>query len=143
MNWIDFDLRASSSDRLKGPLPAGVARRLTVVRLKAKMRIRIEHYLSRSGRDAFQQWLNGLADLRCRVAVLRRVDRLADGNPGDYRFCRDGVWELRVDCGPGYRVYFARASSYRTVLLCGGSKRSQSADIATAAAHWADYKERQ
>jgi putative addiction module killer protein len=76
------------------------------------------------------------------VAVLRRVDRMAGGNPGDHRFCRDGVWELRVDCGPGYRVYFARASADRVVLLGGGSKRGQSADIATAAAQWADYRER-
>jgi putative addiction module killer protein len=107
------------------------------------MRTEVEHYLSRSGRDPFQRWLDGLADLRCRVAILRRVDRMADGNPGDQRFCRDGVWEMRVDCGPGYRVYFARLSANRVLLLCGGSKRSQSADIAKAAANWADYEERQ
>ena len=114
-----------------------------MVRLKAKMRFDVEHYLSPAGRDPFQQWLDGLVDLRCRVAVLRRIDRMAGGNPGDHRFCRDGVWELRIDCGPGYRVYFARASANRVVLLCGGSKRGQSADIATAAAYWADYRERQ
>jgi putative addiction module killer protein len=107
------------------------------------MRIAIERYLSPTGMDPFQRWLDRLADLRCRVAVLRRVDRMADGNPGDRRFCRDGVWELRIDCGPGYRVYFARPSPNRVVLLCGGSKRSQSADIAAAVAHWADYEERQ
>jgi putative addiction module killer protein len=106
------------------------------------MQYDVEHYLSPAGRDLFQQWLDGLSDLRCRVAVLRRVDRMADGNPGDHRFCRDGVWELRVDCGPGYRVYFARASANRVVPLGGGAKRGQSADIATAAAQWADYRER-
>ncbi len=107
------------------------------------MRIEVEHYLSRTGRDPFQRWLDGLADLRCRIAILRRVDRMASGNSGDHRFCRDGVWELRVDCGPGYRVYFARPSTSRVLLLCGGSKRSQSADIATAVRNWADYQERQ
>jgi putative addiction module killer protein len=91
------------------------------------MRTEIEHYLSQAGTDPFQRWLDGLADLRCRVAVLRRIDRMADGNPGDQRFCRDGVWQLRIDCGPGYRVYFARPSKDRVLLLCGGSKRSQSA----------------
>jgi putative addiction module killer protein len=106
------------------------------------MRVKLEHYLSSTGRDPFQRWLDGLADLRCRVAVLRRVDRMSGGNPGDQRFCRDGVWELRIDCGPGYRVYFARPGADRVLLLGGGPKRSQSADIATAAARWADYRER-
>lgn len=72
------------------------------------MRTEIEHFLSQAGTDPFQRWLDGLADLRCRVAVLRRIDRMGNGNPGDQRFCRGGVWELRIDCGPGYRVYFAR-----------------------------------
>jgi putative addiction module killer protein len=103
----------------------------------------VEHYVSPTGRDIFQRWLDGLDDLRCRVAILRRVDRLASGNPGDVRFCRDGVWEIRVDCGPGYRVYFARPSADRALLLCGGPKRRQSADIAAATAHWADYRGRQ
>jgi len=116
---------------------------LTRLRLKANMHTEIGHYLSPAGRDPFQRWLDGLADLRCRVAIVRRVDRLAGGNPGDQRFCRDGVWELRIDCGPGYRVYFARPSADRVLLLCGGSKRGQQADIAAATAHWADYKERQ
>ena len=106
------------------------------------MRTYVEHYLSRAGRDPFQRWLDGLADLRCRVAILRRVDRLTHGNPGDQRFCRDGVWEMRIDCGPGYRVYFVRPTADRVLLLCGGSKRSQSADIIAAAANWADYQER-
>jgi putative addiction module killer protein len=116
---------------------------LTSVRLKAKIRVEIEHYLSPAGWDPFQRWLNGLRDLRCRAAVLRRVDRLAAGNPGDQRFCRDGVWELRVDCGPGYRVYFARPKADRVLLLGGGSKRSQAVDIAAAVANRNAYKERE
>lgn len=102
----------------------------------------IVHYLSPAGRDPFQHWLDTLPDLRCRVAVLRRIDRLAIGNPGDQRFCRDGVWELRVDCGPGYRVYFARLTNDRAILLGGGAKRSQEADIAAAVARLNAYKER-
>jgi putative addiction module killer protein len=107
------------------------------------MQFDVIHYLSPAGRDLFQRWLDGLADLRCRAAVLRRVDRMADGNPGDQRFCRDGVWELRVDCGPDYRVYFARPTPNRVLLLYGGSKRGQSTDITTAIAYWGAYKERQ
>jgi putative addiction module killer protein len=106
------------------------------------MRIAIEHYLLQTGTDPFQRWLDGMDDLRCRATVLRRIDRMADGNPGDRRFCRDGVWELRIDCGPGYRVYFAKSCADRILLLGGGSKRSQSADIAAAVARWADYEER-
>jgi putative addiction module killer protein len=102
----------------------------------------IEHYLTPTGADPFQRWLDRLRDLRCRAAVLRRVDRSAAGNPGDQRFCRDGVWEMRVDCGPGYRVNFARPNEDRVMLLGGGSKRSQPVDIATAAAHWSACKER-
>jgi putative addiction module killer protein len=70
-----------------------------------------------------------LPDLKARVAILRRVDRLALGNPGDHRFLRDGVQELRIDVGPGYRVYFATVSGALILLLCGGAERTQSADI--------------
>jgi putative addiction module killer protein len=101
------------------------------------------HYVSPTGRDPFQVWLDGLRDLRCRVAVLRRVDRLAEGNPGDHRYCREGVWELRVDCGPGYRVYFARHAPDSVLLLGGGAKRTQAADIVAAVARWEQYSEQQ
>lgn len=101
--------------------------------------MQVSHYLSASGRDPLQRWLDGLGDLRCRLAVLRRIDRLAMGNLGDERFCRDGVWELRIDCGPGYRVYFTRLARDRILLLGGGSKSTQRADIAQAAERLRDY----
>ena len=68
---------------------------------------------------------------------------LPRGNPGDHRFCREGVWELRVDCGPGYRVYFARPAVESVLLLGGGSKRSQAADIDAAVTRWKQYTEQQ
>jgi putative addiction module killer protein len=114
---------------------------LTDIRFKTKMSTQIEHYVSPRGRDTFQHRLDHLLDLRCRVAVLRRVDRLATGNPGDQRFCRAGVWELRVNCGPGYRVYFARPGPDRILLLGGGSKASQDADIAKAVERWKGCRE--
>lgn len=77
-----------------------------------------------------------------RIIIQRRIDRVANGNFGDHRFCRDGVWELRIDYGPGYRVYYARTGETVVLLLCGGSKRSQSADLKEAAHYWADYHRR-
>ncbi len=102
----------------------------------------IFHYLTGSGRDLYQDWLDGIRDTRARVAIQRRVDRLAAGNYGDHEFCREGVWELRVDVGAGYRVYYAQAGRKMVLLLCGGDKRSQQADIARAVKCWNDYQRR-
>ena len=102
----------------------------------------VRHYLSPDGRDPFQDWLDGLGDVRVRVAVLRRIDRLALGNVGDCRSCRSSVWEMRIDIGPGHRVYFARAGAEMLLLLAGGTKRTQQTDIATAVARWKDYRSR-
>lgn len=104
--------------------------------------IEIRHYLTATGRDPYQSWLDRLKDLRARVAIQRRVDRVEAGHFGDHRPCRDGVWELRVDLGPGYRVYYAQARSAIVVLLRGGDKRSQQADIETAVKYWMDYQRR-
>lgn len=100
------------------------------------------HYLSLDGRDIYQEWLEGLRDMRARVAIDRRVERLAKGNPGDHKFCREGVWELRVDTGPGYRVYYAQSGQTLVVLLCGGDKGSQSGDIDKAVICWRDWQRR-
>ena len=102
----------------------------------------ILHYLTAEGRDLFQDWLDRLHDMRARVAIQRRIDRLVLGNFGDHRFCRDGVWELRIDVGAGYRVYYTQAGEAIVLLLCGGDKRTQDADIAWAVACWQDYQRR-
>lgn len=102
----------------------------------------IRHYLTGSGKDPYQQWLDELKDLKARVVIQRRIDRLAGGNFGDHKFCQDGVWELKIDFGPGYRVYYARASLTVVLLLSGGSKRDQSADIKEAVGYWRDYQRR-
>ena len=109
---------------------------------KLKSSVEIRHYITATGWDPYQQWLDGLKDLKGRVIIQRRIDRVANENFGDHRFCGDGVWELRIDYGPGYRVYYARAAETVVLLLCGGSKRSQSADIKEAARYWADYHRR-
>ena len=81
---------------------------------------------------AFVQWLDGLADTRARACVLARVKRLEDGNAGDVKPVGEGVSEMRIDYGPGYRVYFIRQGRQIMVLLAGGDKRTQSTDIRTA-----------
>lgn len=102
----------------------------------------IRHYVTASGRDLFQEWLDDLGDLKGRVIIQRRIDRILKGNLGDHKFCEDGVWELRIDFGPGYRVYHAQDAATTVLLLCGGSKRSQSADIKQAVRYWLDYQGR-
>ena len=82
--------------------------------------------------EVYARWLDGLRDVRARARVLVRVERLVAGNPGDARPVGEGVSELRIDYGPGYRVYFKRRGRTVVVLLAGGDKRSQSADIETA-----------
>ena len=82
--------------------------------------------------EVYARWLDGLRDIRARARVLVRVERLAADNPGDVRSVREGVSELRIDYGPGYRVYFKRQGRMVVVLLAGGDERTQSADIETA-----------
>ena len=82
--------------------------------------------------ETFAQWLDGLRDVRARARVQVRIERLATGNAGDVEPVGEGVSELRIDYGPGYRVYFKRHGREVVILLAGGDKRTQSADIKTA-----------
>ncbi|MEF8724241.1 MAG: type II toxin-antitoxin system RelE/ParE family toxin [Candidatus Accumulibacter delftensis] len=102
----------------------------------------IAHYLTADGHDPVQDWMDAVRDMRARVAILRRLERMKVGNFGDHKFCRDGVWELRIDTGPGYRVYYAQAGQTLVLLLCGGDKRSQRSDIERAAAYRQDWERR-
>jgi putative addiction module killer protein len=82
--------------------------------------------------ETFRRWRLRLRDIRARALIASRLDRLAYGHVGDARSVGDGVSELRIHHGPGYRVYFARRGSAVILLLCGGDKGSQSRDIRTA-----------
>lgn len=105
--------------------------------------IEIRRYVSRAGKDIFDDWLSRLADTRARAKIAVRINRLAAGNFGDCRPLREGVWELRIDWGPGYRVYYAMIGEARCVLLlCGGDKRKQSRDVDRASEYLRDYRER-
>jgi len=104
--------------------------------------IEIRHYVSRAGKDVFDDWLSELADARAQARIVTRIDRLAAGNFGDCKPLRQGVCELRIDWGPGYRVYYAMVGKVCVLLLCGGDKRKQSADIDRAIEYLRDYQER-
>ncbi|MDR1854401.1 MAG: type II toxin-antitoxin system RelE/ParE family toxin [Azoarcus sp.] len=103
----------------------------------------IRHYLTGDSRDVYTDWLGSLRDTIGKVQVIKRVTRMQQGNFGDHKPCRDGVWELRIDFGPGYRVYYARSGRTVVLLLGGGIKRTQDADIDQAVKHWLNWQERQ
>jgi putative addiction module killer protein len=103
----------------------------------------IRHYLTQDGKDKYVEWRSRIRDRKAMVAVDRRIIRLEQGNFGDHKPCRDGVWELRIDVGPGYRLYYAIAGTKLVLLLSGGDKRTQSADIDRACSYWQDWKRRE
>ena len=104
--------------------------------------IEIRHYISRARKDVFDDWLTQLADTRAQAKIATRVNRLAAGNFGDCKSLRQGLFELRIDWGPGYRVYYAMIGTECVLLLSGGDKRKQAADIERALEYLKDYKER-
>ena len=82
--------------------------------------------------DVYVAWIDGLRDLRGRARILARIQRLAEGNRGDVKAVGEGVSELRIDFGPGYRVYFTQRGREVVILLAGGDKSSQAGDIRAA-----------
>ena len=97
-------------------------------------------YERSGGKCPFGDWLSHLKDNKARDIIRVRLDRLAYGNAGQYERLGNGLYELKIYFGPGYRVYFGEASRNLIVLLCGGDKNSQSQDIETARQYWADHK---
>ena len=93
--------------------------------------------------DAYDSWFHQLRDRQARAKIEVRIRRLSLGNPGDVKPVGEGVSEMRIDHGPGYRVYFLKHGPVVVVLLCGGDKNSQSRDITTAKAIAAQWKEQQ
>jgi putative addiction module killer protein len=102
----------------------------------------IIHYLTPNGDDLYQQWLERLKDRTAKARITMRINRVAAHAFGDCKPVGRGVWELRVDHGPGYRVYYAQAGKHLVLLLLGGDKRGQQADINQAIECWADYQRR-
>ncbi len=104
---------------------------------------KIELYVTTEGSCPFEDWLTRLKNAKARAKIRVRLDRVSSGNLGDYKSLGSGIFELRIDYGPGYRVYFGQQGEVMVILLCCGDKSSQTSDIRNAEKFWADYKSRQ
>jgi putative addiction module killer protein len=102
----------------------------------------IRHYRNAQGRTPFAEWFSGLRDRQARARIVARLERLETGNFGDCKGVGGGVSELRIDWGPGYRVYFGRDGQTVIILLCGGDKRKQDSDIKKAVELWQQFVNR-
>ncbi|MBW4659891.1 MAG: type II toxin-antitoxin system RelE/ParE family toxin [Drouetiella hepatica Uher 2000/2452] len=100
-------------------------------------------YVTADDTCPFELWLNALRDRQARARIKKRLDRIELGNLGDFKPVGEGVMELRIDYGSGYRVYFAQAKATTVLLLCGGDKSTQDQDIYRAKQYWADFQKRQ
>ncbi|HQY58879.1 MAG: type II toxin-antitoxin system RelE/ParE family toxin [Nitrospira sp.] len=99
-------------------------------------------YVTEEGHEPFSEWLISLRDHRARAKIRVRLDRVSLGNFGDCHGVGGGVQELRIDYGPGYRVYFGQEGTTIVVLLCGGDKSTQENDIVIAQRYWSGYRRR-
>ena len=102
----------------------------------------LQIYVTEDGRAPFSEWLASLRDIRARAKIRVRLDRVSLGNLGDCHGVGDGVQELRIDYGPGYRVYFGQVGAAIVLLLCGGNKSTQTKDIEQATRYWSEYRRR-
>jgi putative addiction module killer protein len=110
-----------------------------VKKAKAKM---LQYYATKNREVPFLEWLKNLKDSTTQVRIRRRLDRIEKGNFGDCAPVGEGISELRLFFGSGYRVYFAERNDEIIILLCGGDKSSQKKDIKLAKSYWQDLKER-
>ena len=104
--------------------------------------VTVLHYLTAAGSCPFREWIDSIKDKAVRATVAARINRVRAGTLGDWKPVRDGVFELRVDRGPGYRIYFGRDGKTVVILLTGGEKRSQDTDINRAKEYWKNYETR-
>ena len=104
--------------------------------------IEVRQYQTRDGRIPFAEWLGALRDRRANQTIAARILRMQAGNRGDWKAVGAGVFELRIDTGPGYRVYCGQDGATLVLLLCAGDKRTQTKDIDHARDYWQDYQAR-
>ena len=102
----------------------------------------IRHYRTKNGTIPFQIWFGNLEDIRAKTKIGMRLERAEAGNFGDCNSVGDGVHEMKINFGPGYRIYFGQEGMEVIILLCGGDKSTQQKDILTAKGYWADYHRR-
>lgn len=109
--------------------------------MKSKFKI-LRNYITPSGKVPFSDWLKNQKDSVTRARIRRRLDKLETGHYGDYKGLGEGVYELRLAFGPGYRIYFSESEEVIIILLCAGDKDSQTKDIEVAKRYWRELKER-
>lgn len=101
----------------------------------------VEIYCDRFGNEPYTSWIKSLKDSKTKARIDQRIRRIEEnGNFGDYSSVGEGVWELRLDFGPGYRVYYAHENDRIVILLCADNKKSQQRDIGQAQSYWKEYK---
>ena len=96
-------------------------------------------YETQEGKEPFTDWIESLRDSKGRAIIRIRLDRIQAGYSGNWKSVGEGVYELKIDFGPGYRVYFGLDGKLLVVLLCGGDKSTQGRDVGKALEYWADY----
>lgn len=106
------------------------------------MEYTIKVYETMSEKRPFQKWLDDLSDMKTRTRIELRIDRLKMGNLGQCEPLSGGLYELKIDMGPGYRIYIGKIRSQIILLLCAGDKKSQKKDIVKAREYLKDYKTR-
>jgi putative addiction module killer protein len=106
------------------------------------MEIDIELYETARGSCPFDDWFDGIREKRSQAKIIARLDRLRIGNFGNCKALKDGIAELRIDYGPGFRIYYSKVGNTIVLLLCGGEKSSQSNDISKAKEYLEDYHSR-
>ncbi|MCA2682733.1 MAG: type II toxin-antitoxin system RelE/ParE family toxin [Microcystis sp. M038S2] len=100
----------------------------------------IERYVTPDGQIPFDNWFDSIRVSKTQTIISKRLDRVRMGNLGDYRSVGGGVFELRIDYGRGYRIYFGQVGTTIVLLLCGGDKSTQIKDIRQAQEYWRDYR---
>ncbi len=103
----------------------------------------IKRYIRLNGTVPFAEWFDSMRDINAKIRIDKRLQRVSNGNLGECRSVGEGVCELKIDCGPGYRVYFGQVGTTIVLLLCGGDKSTQDQDISRAKEYWRDYERRQ
>jgi putative addiction module killer protein len=103
---------------------------------------KVETYVTRDGRDVFQEWLNGLTDQWAKVLIDKTIAKVRLGNLGRHKSVGEGVEKIVLDYGPGYRIYFGEHGPTLVILLCGSTKKRQEKAIKEAKRYWKDWKER-
>ena len=103
---------------------------------------KVLHYQSETGKIPYREWINALKDKLGKAHILERIDRAEEGNLGKHRSVGGGVVELKIDFGPGYRVYLGQVGEELIILLCGGDKSNQDKEIRLAQKYWEDYRRR-